>query len=194
MFVCQTVNSDRFLETLFCTRSFTSLLRYGSLNMLLTLPVEKGCVGKAKPHVPGTKPVTLFYWMKAKVYPKCCYVLCLTKESLNTATLVHASVCVCVYHARRTEVWVIPVRLKYEVEAGPDFEKRCSRYTAARLQFLSDREWSSLGGRTWLGALFLLLRQGRRWSHSSVECVPHAFFLLSFPCAVIWMYSEPLWN
>ncbi len=28
----QTVNSDRFLEMLFCTHSFTSLLRIGSLN------------------------------------------------------------------------------------------------------------------------------------------------------------------
>ncbi len=33
----QTVNSDRFLERLFCTHSFTSLLRFGSLNALLTL-------------------------------------------------------------------------------------------------------------------------------------------------------------
>ncbi len=31
MFICQTVNSDRFLETLFCTRSFRSLLRFGSV-------------------------------------------------------------------------------------------------------------------------------------------------------------------
>ncbi len=30
-------------------------------------------------------------------------------------------VCVCVCHARRTEVWVIRVRLKYQVEAGPDW-------------------------------------------------------------------------
>ncbi len=54
-----------------------------------------------------------------------CYVPCLTKESVNTATLIHAPVhvcvCVCVCHARRTEVWVIPVRLKYQVEAGPDW-------------------------------------------------------------------------
>ncbi len=28
----QTVNSDRFLEMLFCIRSFTSLLRFSSLN------------------------------------------------------------------------------------------------------------------------------------------------------------------
>ncbi len=55
------VNSDTFLETLFCTRSFTSLLRFGSLNTLLTLPVEKDCVGKAKPRAHGEKPVTLFY-------------------------------------------------------------------------------------------------------------------------------------
>ncbi len=49
-----------------------------------------------------------------------CYVLCLTKESVNTATLVHAPVCVraCVC---RAEVWVIRVRLKYQVEAGPDW-------------------------------------------------------------------------
>ncbi len=51
-----------------------------------------------------------------------CYVLCLTKESIITATLVHAPhVCVCVCHAHRTEVWVIRVRLKYEVEVGPDW-------------------------------------------------------------------------
>ncbi len=61
MFICQTVNSDRFLETLFCTRSFRSLLRFGSLNTLLTLPVEKDCVRKAKPRARGAKPVTLFY-------------------------------------------------------------------------------------------------------------------------------------
>ncbi len=53
-----------------------------------------------------------------------CYVLCLTKVSVITATLVHAPrvcVCVCVCHAHRTEVWVICVRLKFEVEAGPDW-------------------------------------------------------------------------
>ncbi len=33
-----------------------------------------------------------------------CYVLCLTKESVITATLVRAPVCVCVCHAHRTEV------------------------------------------------------------------------------------------
>ncbi len=31
MFICQTVNSDMFLETLFGTRSFTSPLRFGSV-------------------------------------------------------------------------------------------------------------------------------------------------------------------
>ncbi len=61
MFICQTVNRDRFLETLFCIRSFTSLLWFGSLNMLLTLPVEKDCVRKAKPRARGANPVTLFY-------------------------------------------------------------------------------------------------------------------------------------
>ncbi len=124
MFICQTVNIGRFLEMLFCTRSFISLLRFGSLNMLLTLPVEKDCVGgRTKPCACGAKPVTLFYWMKAKVYPKFSYLLCLTKESVNTATLVHAPVCVCVHvcHTRRTEVWVIRVHLKYEVEPGPDW-------------------------------------------------------------------------
>ncbi len=36
-------------------------VRFGSLNTLLTLPVEKDCVGKAKPRACGAKPVTLFY-------------------------------------------------------------------------------------------------------------------------------------
>ncbi len=35
-------------------------VRFGSLNTLLTLPVEKDCVGKAKPRARGAKPVTLF--------------------------------------------------------------------------------------------------------------------------------------
>ncbi len=53
MFICQTVNSDRFLKTLLCSRSFTSLLQVGSLNTLQTLPVEKDCVRKAKPRGGG---------------------------------------------------------------------------------------------------------------------------------------------
>ncbi len=32
-------------------------------------------------------------------------------------------VCVCVCHAHRTEVWVIRVRLKYQVEAGSDYKQ-----------------------------------------------------------------------
>ncbi len=36
-------------------------VRFGSLNTLLTLPVEKDCVGKSKPRARGAKPVTLFY-------------------------------------------------------------------------------------------------------------------------------------
>ncbi len=91
MFICQTVNSDRFLETLFCTRSFRSLLRFGSLNTLLTLPLEKDCVGKAKRWHYSTEWNLRFIQNVAS-----CYVLCLTKESVNTATLIHAPVCVCV--------------------------------------------------------------------------------------------------
>ncbi len=34
MLICQTVNSERFLETLFCTRSFRSLLWFGSVRFL----------------------------------------------------------------------------------------------------------------------------------------------------------------
>ncbi len=47
-----------------------------------------------------------------------CYVLCLTIESVITATLVNAPVCVCVPRALHG---VIRVRLKYQVEAGPDW-------------------------------------------------------------------------
>ncbi len=67
MFICQTVNSDRFLETLFCTRSFISLLRFGSLNALLTLEVEKDCVRKAKSRARGAKPVTLSSQVKSSL-------------------------------------------------------------------------------------------------------------------------------
>ncbi len=52
----------------------SAAVRFGSLNTLLTLPLEKDCVGggaAAKPRARGAKPVTLFYWMKSKVYPKC---------------------------------------------------------------------------------------------------------------------------
>ncbi len=35
-------------------------VRFGSLNTLLTLPVEKDCVGKVKPRS-GDETVTLFY-------------------------------------------------------------------------------------------------------------------------------------
>ncbi len=47
-----------------------------------------------------------------------CYVLCLTIESVINATLVNAPVCVCVPRAPHG---VIRVRLKYQVEAGPDW-------------------------------------------------------------------------
>ncbi len=55
-----------------------------------------------------------------------CYVLCLTKESVITITLVHAPECVCVCVCvracvRACEIWVIQVHLKYQVEAGPDW-------------------------------------------------------------------------
>ncbi len=51
-----------------------------------------------------------------------CYALCLIKELVNTATLVHAPacVCVCVRACVCATHGVIRVRLKYEVEAGPD--------------------------------------------------------------------------
>ncbi len=134
MFICQTVNSERFLETLFCTRSFTSLLRFGSLNTLLTLPVEKDCVGKAKQWHYSTEWNLRFIQNVAS-----CYVLCLTKESVNTATLIHAPVCVCVcvratHTARRSEcAWNIKWRrVRIEFPPSPDsdrsldFEKPCS--------------------------------------------------------------------
>ncbi len=38
----------------------SAAVRFGSLNTLITLPVEKDCVGKAKPRARGAKPVTLF--------------------------------------------------------------------------------------------------------------------------------------
>ncbi len=65
MFICQTVNSDRFLETMFCTRSFRSLLRFGSVRFFEY--AANSAVGErlrqrgaAKPRARRAKPVTLF--------------------------------------------------------------------------------------------------------------------------------------
>ncbi len=56
-----------------------------------------------------------------------CYALCLTKESVNTATMVHAPACVCATHGGLSALEIrsrsgsefnsLPVR-------SPDFEKR----------------------------------------------------------------------
>ncbi len=107
----QTFNSDRFLERLFLTHSFTSLLRFGSLNALLTLPVKKDCVGKAKPCADDI--ILLNESLRFIQNVASCYALCLTKESVNTATLVHAPTCVCVCVCVRATHGVIRVRLKY---------------------------------------------------------------------------------
>ncbi len=92
MFICQTVNSDRFLETLFCTRSFTSLLRFGSLNTLLTLPVEKDCKTS---HSRGETGDIILLHERFIQNVASCYVLCLKKESINTGSC--ARVCVRYY-------------------------------------------------------------------------------------------------
>ncbi len=39
-----------------------------------------------------------------------CYALCLTKESVNTATLVHAPVCVCVTHGGLSDTSALEIR------------------------------------------------------------------------------------
>ncbi len=54
--------------------------------------MEKDCVGKAKPRACRAKPVKLRFIQNVAN----CYVLCLTKESVITATLVHVRVCACV--------------------------------------------------------------------------------------------------
>ncbi len=88
----QTVNSDRFLEMLFCTRSFTSLLRFGSLNALLTLRRE----GKTSRSRGETGDIILLNESLRFIQNVAsCYALCLTKESVNTATLMCPRACVC---------------------------------------------------------------------------------------------------
>ncbi len=64
MFICQTVNSESTVlgnAVLYSFIQKSAAVRFGSLNTLLTLPVEKDCVGEAKPCARGAKPVTLFY-------------------------------------------------------------------------------------------------------------------------------------
>ncbi len=105
----QTVNSARFLEMLFCTHSFTSLLRFGSLNALLTLLVEKDCVGKTKTSRSRGETGDIILLNESLRFIQnvaSCYALCLTKESVNTATLVHAPACVRVCACVRVRVRV----------------------------------------------------------------------------------------
>ncbi len=99
----QTVNSDRFLEMLFCTRSFTSLLRVGSLNALLTLPEEKET---SRSRGETGDIILLNESLRFIQNVASCYVLCLTKKSVhcNTGSCApRACVCVCVC-VPRTEV------------------------------------------------------------------------------------------
>ncbi len=51
----------RNLDVLYSFIQKSAAVRFGSLNTLLTLPVEKDCVRKAKPRARRAKPVTLFY-------------------------------------------------------------------------------------------------------------------------------------
>ncbi len=81
---------------------------FGFLNALLTLPVEKGL--NLEPRARGAKTGDIILLNESLRFIQnvaSCYALCLTKESVNTATLVHAPACVCV-HVRvcvpRTEV------------------------------------------------------------------------------------------
>ncbi len=125
----QTVNSDRFLERLFCTHSFTSLLRFSSLNALLTLPVEKDCIGKAKPCARGDI-ILLNESIRFIQNVASCYALCLTNESVNTATLVHAPACVCATHGGLSDTSALEIRSRgwsgfnSLPVRSPDFEKR----------------------------------------------------------------------
>ncbi len=77
----------------------SAAVRFGSLNTLLTLPVEKDCIGGAlKPRARRAKRwhYSTEWNLRFIQNVASCYVLCLTKESVITATLVHAPVCVCV--------------------------------------------------------------------------------------------------
>ncbi len=103
----QTVNSDRFLEMLFCTRSFTSLLRFGSLNASaggerLRREGETGDI------------ILLNESLRFIQNVASCYAFCLTKESVNTATLVHARVCVfvrvCATHGGLSDTSALEIR------------------------------------------------------------------------------------
>ncbi len=132
-----------FKETLFCTCSFEILLRFGSVNTCrwrMTASGRRNLVlaGRNRWHY-STE------WNQRFIQNvTSCYVLCLTKEFVITATLFHTPVCVCVcvcvcatHTARRFEwyecAWNIKwrrVRIEFppgpDADWSPDFEKPCT--------------------------------------------------------------------
>ncbi len=68
MFICQTGQQWQVLGNAVL---YSFIRNSAAVRFCEYVPVEKDCVRKAKPRARGAKPVTLFYWMKSKVYPKC---------------------------------------------------------------------------------------------------------------------------
>ncbi len=70
--------------------------RFGSLNTLLTLPVEKDCVGEAKPCACGGETGDIILLNEIKVYPKCSLSYKRVCNHCNTGSCARVCVCVCV--------------------------------------------------------------------------------------------------
>ncbi len=114
----QTVNSDRFLEMMFwkwcsAVRFFECAVNSASGERLRREGETSRSWGETGDIILLNESLRFIQNVTS------CYALCLTKESVkhcNTGSCARAR-CVCV---QRTEVWVIQVHLKYEVEAGLD--------------------------------------------------------------------------
>ncbi len=88
---------------LFCIRSFTSRLRFSSLNAAANSAggerlLREGETSRSRGETGDI--ILLNESLRFIQNVASCYALCLTKESVNTATLVHSPACVCVCHAR----------------------------------------------------------------------------------------------
>ncbi len=128
---------------------------------LLTLPVEKDCVGKEKPRACGAKPrwtiILLNESLRFIQNVASCYALCLTKESVNTAALVHAPacvcacVCVCATHEGLSDTSALEIRSRgwsgfnSLLVQSPDFEKRWAiQLSACWSRFVSLCLWENM--------------------------------------------------
>ncbi len=119
MFICQIVNSDRFLGNAVL---YSFIHRSAAVRFFEYTANSAGGERLRQEGETSSETGDIILLNEINVLSKMSLVAMSYKRVYNHCnTGSCARVCVCVRHAHRTEVWVIRVRLKYQVEAGPDW-------------------------------------------------------------------------